>query len=100
MTCFTRVEATEDAALMAFLIGCEEADFLWAARAGERGLGQYDSLDCYEGDHDRAAIWGFLEGFWYAAIVIVDGNGAVEELLHRENFATREAAISAFHRMR
>lgn len=100
MTLCTRIEGREEAAWLAFLIGCEEADFLWAARAQERWLGRYESLDDYDGDHDRVAICGMIEGLWFAGIVVIDGDGAVEELLRREDFTTHAAAMEAFDRLR
>lgn len=97
MDIFTRTEAQDDAALLAHFFACEKADFLWAARREERWLGTYESLDDYDLDHDRVAIRGRLNGTWFAAIVVVDGNGAVEELLRRGDFDDEQAAVAAYH---
>lgn len=52
----------------------EWADFHWESRIDERWLGTYDGAD---EELDRVAIIGRLNEVWFAAICIVDGEGAV-----------------------
>lgn len=83
------------------LAGCfldaERADFYWEARISERHLGRYDSLD---DDEDRAlervAIIGRLDGRCYVATCIVDGDGAVQDLLGVRLFDSAADAERAF----
>ena len=100
MTMSSRIERTETTTLMSFLIACEETDFLWEARVQERWLGQYESLDEDDLDDDRMAIWGRIDGDWFAAIVVIDGNGHVDELIRREQFGNMDTAVSLYHRLR
>jgi len=55
----------------------ELADFHWQSRHDERWLGAYDSSGEDSEELDRIAVIGQLNGVWYVAICIVDGDGAV-----------------------
>jgi hypothetical protein len=53
----------------------EEVDFRWDARSEERWLGLYEDPDEAEFELDRIAICGCLDGSWFTAIMLVDGDG-------------------------
>jgi hypothetical protein len=62
-------------ALAARFLDAEEVDFRWDARSEERWLGLYESPDDGECELDRIAICGWLDAHWFAAIMLVDGEG-------------------------
>jgi len=66
--------------ISADLIAAERADFHWDARVAERHLGAYESSDEDEAERDCVAILGRLQGRWFSAICLVDGNGAVQDI--------------------
>jgi hypothetical protein len=78
----------------------EEADFLWQARTSERWLGSYEDPD---GDDqvelDRIAVMGRLNGAWFVASLIVDGEGMPHGVLGRRNFRRVDHARKAFAAM-
>ncbi|WP_313039808.1 hypothetical protein [Sphingobium yanoikuyae] len=53
----------------------EEVDFRWDARSEERWLGAYEDPDDAGFELDRVAICGCLDGEWFTAIMLVDGEG-------------------------
>jgi len=85
--------------LAARFIAAEECDFCWDARIEERWLGAYatQSEDVFE--LDRVAILGRLDGRWFAAIVIVDGDEMAHGMMGKRLFSSRKAARLAFERM-
>jgi len=52
----------------------EEVDFPWEARAEERWIGAYQGVDDEEFELDRIAICGRLDGTWFCATMLVDGD--------------------------
>jgi hypothetical protein len=80
-------------------LAAELADFHWESRVAERWLGAYESLDDEESELDRVAILGKLQGTWFVAICLVDGNGAVHELLDLRLMASETDAELAFGRL-
>jgi len=74
----------------------EETDFLWDARDQERWIGAYEGTNEDEIDLDRVRIFGRLEGRWFVAVMIVDGEGHPHGLMGRRNFASRKQALAAF----
>lgn len=75
----------------------EEVDFLWDARVQERWLGSYDGgFDQDDIVLDRIAILGRLDGTWFVATMIVDGDGHPHGMLGKRAFATRNAADEAY----
>ena len=62
-------------ALAERFLAAEEVDFHWDARSRERWIGCYESLDDNELELDRVAILGRLDGEWFVAVCIVDGDG-------------------------
>jgi len=86
------------------VIEAEAADFLWDSRVRERylglyceGLGDFDDQCC---DLSRIAVLSLLDGRWYAAICLVDGEGNAVELLWKLQFTRFEEAESAFLHVR
>jgi hypothetical protein len=84
------------------ILEAEATDFLWDARVTERYLGQH--IDAGFGSDDeemelaRIAILSFLDGRWHAAACLVDGEGAAVDVLWKESFDSREAAVTAYDR--
>ncbi|MBO9623941.1 MAG: hypothetical protein J7500_14625 [Sphingomonas sp.] len=66
-------------------LDAECADFHWQSRMMERRLGRYEGAfdDVEEGDFEleRVAILGVLKGAWFVATCIVDGDGAVHDMV-------------------
>lgn len=88
------------AALAARFLEAEDVDFHWDARSEERWLGSYEGGDDDDLALDRVAIMGRLDGRWFAAICIVDGEGEAHGMLGRRWLATAKAARSAFENAR
>ncbi len=74
----------------------EETDFLWDAREQERWIGAYDSTNDEEIDLDRVRIVGRLDGKWFVAVMIVDGDGNPHGLMGKREFGQRKQALAAF----
>lgn len=86
-------------------IEAERADFYWEARIAERWIGAYERLDEEEGRDwgealDRVAVFGLLDGHYYVAVVLLDGQEGVEALLGVRQFAHRGEAERAFESTR
>ncbi|KQX19663.1 hypothetical protein ASD39_14660 [Sphingomonas sp. Root50] len=74
----------------------EESDFCWDARVQERWLGTYESFDDDEFELDRVVILGRLDGRWFVAVSIIDGDGMPHGLLGRRSFGREGDAQRAF----
>ena len=74
----------------------EESDFLWDARDQERWIGAYESADDDEFDLDRVRIFGRLDGKWFVAVMIVDGDGNAHGVMGKREFVRRHQALAAF----
>ena len=74
----------------------EESDFLWDARLQERWIGVYQSCDEDGIELDRVRIIGRLDGSWFVAMMIVDGDGHPHGVTERRNLGTQQAALAAF----
>ena len=74
----------------------EEVDFCWDARVQERWIGAYESGDDDNIELDRVGIVGRLDGRWFVATMIVDGEGKAHGMLGRRGFGGRSAALKAF----
>jgi len=83
-------------ALAQRFLEAEESDFLWDARRSERWLGTYESADEEDFELDRVAIMGRLDGRWFVAVSIVDGDGNAHGLSGRRHFRSERAAREAF----
>ena len=73
-------------------LDAEEVDFHWDARVSERWLGAYESIDDDDLELDRIAICGFLNGRWFAATLLVDGDGNPHGMLGCRTFDGERAA--------
>lgn len=74
----------------------EEVDFHWDARISERWLGVYEAQHDDELELDRIQILGQLDGRWFIATCIVDGDGNAHGMLGCRNFQSEYAARKAF----
>ncbi|MES2271196.1 MAG: hypothetical protein V4533_09945 [Pseudomonadota bacterium] len=83
-------------ALARRFLEAEESDFLWDARVCERWLGAYQALDEVDFELDRVAIIGRLDGGWFVAVSIVDGDGNPQGVMRRRWFGTECQARKAF----
>lgn len=73
----------------------EEVDFRWDARLEERWLGCYESPEDAEFELDRIAIHGQLDGTWFSASMLVDGDGRAHGMTGCRRFDTRSQARDA-----
>jgi hypothetical protein len=74
-------------------LAAELADFHWESRVAERWLGTCESVEAdEEGELERIAIVGLLQGTWFVATCLVDGDGAVHTL---QNLALAADAVAA-----
>lgn len=73
----------------------EEADFRWDARVEERWLGAYECTDDGEFELDRIAICGRLDGKWFCATMLVDGDGQAHGMMGCRQFRTLVRARDA-----
>lgn len=76
-------------------LDAEEVDFRWDARASERWLGSYESIDDEDYALDRVAICGRLDGQWFVATMIVDGDGQAHGMLGCRTFCSGKSARAA-----
>jgi hypothetical protein len=79
---------------------CEEVDFHWDARASEWWLGAYEAQDEDDLELDRILIMGQLDGRWFVATCIVDGDGNPHYMLGCRDFDDEKLAIEAFDNAR
>ena len=82
-------------------LDAELADFHWQSRMMERHLGRYEgaSDDDDAGlELERIAILGVLRGAWFVATCIVDGDGAVHDILGLRLMESESQACDAFER--
>ena len=82
------------------ILAAEEADFHWDARLSERWVGAYYSADEDEIELDRVAIVGRMDGRWFTATSIIDGDGMPHGMTDRRTFDTRHEAEKAFKHAR
>ncbi|MFS2108145.1 hypothetical protein ACCC88_00530 [Sphingomonas sp. Sphisp140] len=83
-------------ALAARFLDAEEVDFLWDARVQERWLGSYHGAEDAGIELDRVRIIGRIDGRWFVAVMVVDGDGDAVGMLGRRCFARAEQARRAF----
>jgi hypothetical protein len=73
----------------------EEADFHWDARVEERWIGGYESADDEEFELERIAIWGRLDGKWFCATMLVDGDAQAHGMMGCRHFRSLVRARDA-----
>ena len=73
----------------------EEADFHWDARVEERWIGAYESADDEDFGLDRIAICGRLDGKWFCATMLVDGDGQAHGMMGCRQFRSLARAWDA-----
>ena len=83
-------------ALAERFLAAEESDFCWDARVGERWLGAYASVDEEDIELDRVAVIGRLDGRWFVAVCIVDGDEIAHGMMGRRTFGREREARKAF----
>jgi hypothetical protein len=69
----------------------EEVDFHWDARVQERWIGTYESMDDEDPELDRVKIFGSLDGKWFVAVMIVDGDGNAHGMMGKRTFGRERA---------
>lgn len=84
------------AALAERFLDAEEADFLWDARVEERWLGGYLGGEDGEIELDRVRILGWMDGRWFVAVMLVDGDGDAHGVLGKRSFGRAKQARRAF----
>jgi hypothetical protein len=89
--------SSETVGLAAQYLDAEAADFHWEARQMERHLGAYERLDETRDDLESIRIIGFLNERWFMATCIVDGDGAVQDMIRLRHFTSEGQADEAFN---
>lgn len=84
------------AALAHRFLKAEEPEFHWEARIEERWIGAYPNRDEDDVELDRVRIVGRLDGRWFVAVMIVDGDGNAHGMLGKRSFRGRSEALKAF----
>ena len=74
----------------------EESDFHWDARVEERWISRYESDGDDDFELDRIEILGMLDGKWFVAMMIVDGDGNAHGMLGYRSFASERTARKAY----
>lgn len=87
-------------ALAQRFLDAEEVDFHWDARVQERWIGAYASVNDEDVELDRVAIVGRLDGRWFVAVMIVDGDGNAHGMIGKRLFQGRTQALQAFDTQR
>ena len=77
-------------------LAAEECDLHWDARADERWIGAYESAEQDGFELDRVAICGRIDGHWFAAMCIVDGDGMPHGMTGKRRFRSARGAWQAF----
>lgn len=83
-------------ALAQRFLEAEEIDFHWDAREQERWIGTYESAGDEDFELDRVAIVGRLDGQWFVAMMIVDGDGNAHGMMGKRIFRGQAQAQQAF----
>lgn len=77
-------------------LAAEDAEFHWDAREEQRWIGTYESSSEDDIELDRVRILGRLDGEWFVAVMIVDGDGDAHGMMGRRPFKRRGDAVRAF----
>lgn len=84
------------AALAHRFLEAEAVDFHWDARLQERWIGAYESIDEEDVELDRVRILGRLDGRWFVAVMIVDGDGNPHGMMGKRSFGRASDGRKAF----
>lgn len=76
-------------------IEAERQDFHWDARVQERWIDAYESIE-EDIELDRVRILGHLDGRWFVAVMIVDGDGNPHGMMGKRSFGRAGDARKAF----
>ena len=87
-------------ALARRFLEAEAPEFRWDARHEERWIGRYEAWIDDDFDLDRVAIFGQLDGRWFAAVCIVDGDGMAHGMTGHRIAQDRSEAVEIFARYR
>lgn len=74
----------------------ESIEFHWDARVEERWIGSYPNDDDDGIELDRVRIVGRLDGRWFVAVMMVDGDGNAHGMMGKRDFRSRAYAMRAF----
>lgn len=74
----------------------EDIEFHWDARIEERWVGTYEGTREDDIELDRVRILGRLDGRWFVAVMIVDGDGNAHGMMGKRDFPIRDYAVRAF----
>lgn len=74
----------------------EEVEFHWDARVEERWIGTYEGAGENEIELDRVRVLGCLDGEWFVAVMIIDGEGNAHGMMGLRKFRRRGDAVRAF----
>lgn len=83
-------------ALARRFIEAEEVEFHWDARVEERWIGTFEGSLEDDLELDRVRILGRLDGRWFVAVMIVDGDGNAHGMMGKRDFRSRSYAVRAF----
>lgn len=86
------------AALARRFLEAEMPEFHWDARIEERWIGRYEASVDDDFELDRVAIFGRLDGAWFAAVCIVDGDGMAHGMTGHRVARDRGQAVEIFGR--
>lgn len=84
------------ATLAARFLEAEEVDLHWDARVEERWIGSWNGADSEGLELDRVKVLGRLDGLWFVAIMIVDGDGNAHGMMGKRGFSRARDARLAF----
>jgi hypothetical protein len=84
------------AALAQRFLAAEEVDFHWDARLKERWLGFYHGSEEAGIELDRVRILGRIDGHWFVAVMLVDGDGNAHGMFGKRSFGRADRANRAY----
>lgn len=83
-------------ALARRFLEAEEVEFHWDARIEERWIGTYPGIGDEDVELDRVRVLGRIDGRWFVAVMLVDGDGNAHGMLGKREFRWRSEALKAF----
>lgn len=76
-------------------LDAEKVDFHWDARVLERWIGAYESADDEDFELDQIAICGRLNGEWFCATMLVDGEAQAHGMIGCRPYGAKTQARKA-----